>query len=52
VDNAIVHAGNGKGVAQGYTVHAIVNPTGRPIRPPEWLASLFGENQKHSIPEV
>lgn len=29
----------GAAVADGYTVHAIVQPDGRPKRPPEWLIS-------------
>ncbi len=28
---------DGAGVARGYTVHAVTNPQGRPIRPPAWL---------------
>jgi len=35
-DVSIAHA-SGDPVASGYTVHAIVNPDGRPIRPPAWL---------------
>ncbi len=31
----------GEAVAEGYTVHAIVHPDGRPIRPPEWLLQRF-----------
>ena len=42
VDNAIVHAATGAGVARGYTVHAVVDPTGKPIRPPAWLLEIFG----------
>ena len=42
VDNSIVHAATGVGVARGYTVHAIVDSTGKPIRPPAWLLEVFG----------
>jgi acyl-CoA thioester hydrolase len=42
VDYQIVQADGGAGVARGYTVHAITNSTGKPMRPPEWLARLFG----------
>ena len=31
----------GKAVASGYTVHAIIDPSGKPIRPPEWLRELL-----------
>ncbi len=39
-DMNIRHAGSAaarNGVASGYTVHAIVDPSGKPIRPPAWL---------------
>ena len=36
----IAHS-SGKAVASGYTVHAIVNAEGRPIRPPAWLADVM-----------
>ncbi len=28
-------------VADGYTVHAVVDPAGRPVRPPKWLTERF-----------
>lgn len=36
-DMRIVQAEGGQPVAGGYTVHAIVSPEGKPIRPPGWL---------------
>jgi len=33
---------SGKAVASGYTVHAIVNAEGKPIRPPQWLTEAMG----------
>jgi len=42
VDNTIVHAATGAGVARGYTVHAVVDSAGKPIRPPAWLLEIFG----------
>jgi acyl-CoA thioester hydrolase len=36
-DIEISHAGDDRPVAKGYTVHAIVDPSGKPIRPPEWF---------------
>ena len=43
-DVAIAHASSGAAVASGYTVHAVVDASGRPIRPPEWLvAALNGK---------
>ena len=41
VDCVIVQAATGGPVTQGYTVHAITNATGKPIRPPQWLVNLF-----------
>lgn len=36
-DSEVVQAENGAPVASGYTVHAIITPEGRPIRPPKQL---------------
>ena len=33
----ITNAQTGQAVADGYTIHAIVNPEGKPTRPPVWL---------------
>ena len=43
VDVEIIQAEGGAPVARGYTVHAFTNTTGKPIRPPAWLAELFDE---------
>jgi len=39
-DVTIAHV-SGERVASGYTVHAIVNSEGKPIRPPAWLAEAM-----------
>ena len=39
-DVTIAHV-SGDQVAGGYTVHAIVNAEGKPIRPPQWLAQAM-----------
>ncbi|MCP4375370.1 MAG: acyl-CoA thioesterase [bacterium] len=39
-DITIAHS-SGQKVASGYTVHAIVNTDGKPIRPPEWLTEAM-----------
>jgi acyl-CoA thioester hydrolase len=46
-DMEIVHARSGQAVCRGYTVHAIADLTGRPIRPPGWLVRLIetGESE-------
>ncbi len=35
---------DGAKVVDGYTVHAVTDGTGRPIRCPEWLTKLLSEN--------
>lgn len=40
-DVSIVQAAGGSPVASGYTVHAVVDPAGKPIRPPEWLVAAL-----------
>jgi len=44
-DVSIAHAADGRPVCRGYTVHAIVDARGRPIRPPEWLHALLEAGQ-------
>jgi len=42
-DARIVRAEDGSPVADGYTVHAFTDPSGKPIRPPRWfLEALAG----------
>ena len=41
-DHEIRHAEGGAGVARGYTVHAVADAAGSPIRPPAWLADAVG----------
>jgi len=51
VDVEIAQAEGGTPVARGYTVHAITDPGGKPIRPPAWLAQLF-DGVKHNQPPL
>ena len=37
---AIEHADSGEPVCAGYTIHAITDAEGRPIRPPSWVIDL------------
>ena len=37
----IANAATGQSVAEGYTIHAVVDPSGKPIRPPEWFMDLI-----------
>jgi acyl-CoA thioester hydrolase len=40
-DVAIEHAEKGHAVCAGWTVHAVTDPSGKPIRPPPWLLGLI-----------
>jgi acyl-CoA thioester hydrolase len=39
-DSRVVHDESGAPVCHGYTIHAVVDTTGRPLRPPAWMVSL------------
>jgi acyl-CoA thioester hydrolase len=43
-DVTIVRSGDGAPVAEGYTIHAITDSAGRPMRPPAWFLELIGQN--------
>ena len=40
-ESKIVLAETGRPVAEGHTIHALVDPTGKPIRIPEWIAEAL-----------
>jgi acyl-CoA thioester hydrolase len=40
--NRITNADTGAGIAEGYTIHAVVDLSGRPIRPPTWFVEAMG----------
>jgi len=40
VDVEVEHAVSGRPVCRGYTVHAVTDASGKPIRPPRWLLEL------------
>lgn len=40
-DVRITQAEGGAAVAEGYTLHAVVDPTGKPIRPPPWFLTAI-----------
>jgi acyl-CoA thioester hydrolase len=41
-DVEIVQAVGGAPVANGYTVHAVINAGGKPLRIPDWIAEKLG----------
>jgi len=41
-DITITQANDGKVIVEGYTVHAITDAAGKPMRPPEWLRQEMG----------
>ncbi|MGO8753420.1 MAG: acyl-CoA thioesterase [Thermoguttaceae bacterium] len=45
---AIEHAQTGQPVCAGYTIHAVTNLSGKPMRPPAWLIGLIGANSEPS----
>jgi len=42
-DVVIEQAGTGGPVCRGWTVHAVTDTSGRPIRPPGWALELIRE---------
>ena len=44
VDCVIEQATSGRPVCRGWTVHAITDLSGKPVRPPAWLTELFDSN--------
>ena len=34
----------GTAVAEGWTIHALTDPDGKPLRIPEWITAFFNEN--------
>ena len=40
--NRITNADTGAAIAEGYTIQAVVDPAGRPIRPPAWFVEALG----------
>ncbi|HRU05882.1 MAG TPA: thioesterase family protein [Candidatus Brocadiia bacterium] len=41
-DFAVTQAATGAPVCSGHTLHAVTNPSGRPVRPPAWLTQAIG----------
>jgi acyl-CoA thioester hydrolase len=41
-ENRIYHAETDTPISDGYTIHAIIDPAGKPVRPPSWFVELFG----------
>jgi len=37
-------------VVEGYTVHAVIGPSGKPIRPPQWFVAAFNPADKTARP--
>jgi acyl-CoA thioester hydrolase len=40
-ENELTDAATGTLVAQGYTVHVVADPSGKPVRPPPWLTDAL-----------
>jgi acyl-CoA thioester hydrolase len=44
-ESRLVLAESGQPVAEGYTIHALIDPTGKPIRIPDWIGEALGLEQ-------
>ena len=44
-DMEIELAETGQPVCRGYTIHAVADSSGKPIRPPQWLVELMAQPQ-------
>ncbi|MHC4717876.1 MAG: acyl-CoA thioesterase [Planctomycetota bacterium] len=44
-DCRIVQAGDGRAVATGYTIHAFVDASGKPVRPPAWFLEHLDQTE-------
>ena len=42
-DVQITHAGSGRPVVRGYTIHAFTDRQAKPIRPPAWFTELMAK---------
>ena len=42
-DVQITHAGSGRPVVRGYTIHAFTDRQAKPIRPPAWFAEMMAK---------
>lgn len=42
-ENLVRHAESGAPVASGYTIHAVTDAAGRPMRPPGWFVEAIGK---------
>lgn len=47
-DIAITQVEDEKEIARGYTIHAFVDPSGRPIRPPAWLVEVLTDGGRNN----
>jgi acyl-CoA thioester hydrolase len=45
-DSQVVQDETGEPVCSGWTVHAVIDTQGRPVRPPPWLTELFDGGPK------
>ena len=42
-DVRIAYVADGRPIARGYTVHAVTDPAGKPMRPPGWVVDALGD---------
>lgn len=44
-ESTVTQASNGSFVAEGWTIHALTDPAGKPIRHPEWVEEFLEEKE-------
>lgn len=49
-ENRITHAETGMQVAAGYTIHAVTDASGKPIRPPMWFVEAIARGPQEPPP--
>ncbi|VGO13236.1 Putative esterase [Pontiella desulfatans] len=42
-ESVITQGETGQPVAEGFTIHALTNPEGKPLRIPQWVNELLGD---------
>jgi len=44
-ESIVTQAAEGAPVAEGWTIHALTDPDGRPLRPPKWVDKFLEEKE-------
>jgi len=44
-ESVVTQASDGSAVAEGWTLHALTDPKGKPLRPPTWIKEFLEEKE-------